>query len=215
MNEVRENAGVLIEYWHQEGMDIFDDTLEDKGIRYYCAGYVSRALIRKESCHDCKNMLVTDITTPSIQFIAENEIDEEMKSKKEAFLKSINRGGLCTPSDLVYLSCTYVFNFYDKIFKNTTLKPLILNFPQPRDAFVESFFLLISENACMSDSIMKTKCKSGHEFEPMLKDLVKRVFNICSKNVIAEANSTIHEGRKRKTGNKNCGLSKKIAKLQS
>ncbi|QQP50271.1 Hypothetical protein FKW44_011218, partial [Caligus rogercresseyi] len=33
------------------------------------------------------------------------EDDEEGSSKKEEFLQLFNRGGLVTPSDLVYLSC--------------------------------------------------------------------------------------------------------------
>ena len=67
----------------------------------------------------------------------------------------------------------------------------------------------------MVESILNAKCRRVHEFKPMFKALVKRVFNICSKNLIAEANSRIHQAMKRKNTSQKSATAKKITKLQS
>ena len=56
----------------------------------------------------------------------------------------------------------------------------------------------MEENTWMLESILGAKCESGHEFKPMLTDLTKRVFNICSKNFISQENSSIHKCKKGK-----------------
>ena len=69
-----------------------------------------------------------------------------MKRKKEDFLESINRGGLCTASDLVYVSCLLVFDFHGKIFNDSYLKKMLLSFPSPRNVFFASVMIIVEEN---------------------------------------------------------------------
>ena len=208
------NAGLYIEYWHEKDLNILFETIEDEGIKYYCAGYIARALMRKEHCNDCKTMLIADLSAPNIVVaVTESELDEIMRCKKETFLQFINRGELCTPSDLVHLCCTHAFDFPTKLSNDEDLKSLILQFPLPRKVFVHSFLTLVEEKSCMVESILNAKCGRGHEFKPMFKDLVKRVFNICSKNLIAEANCRIHQARKLKNTPQRSATAKKITRL--
>ena len=177
--EVLENAGLFIEYCNEKDLDILFETIEDEGTKYYCAGYIARALMRKEQCNDCKTMLIADLSALNIVVaVTESELDETMRRKKETFLQSINRGGggLCTPTDLVHLCCTHAFDFHTKLFNVEDLKSLILQFPLPRGVFVHSFSNLVEEKSYMVESILNAKCGRGHEFKPMFKDLVKRVF---------------------------------------
>ena len=113
-----------------------------------------------------------------------------LSKKRKLFLQSINRGGLCTASDLVYIPCTHVFNFHEKIFGDTEFRKLLLDFPSPRVVFIASLKMLVEERKWLVQAFFESQCGSGHKFRDIFSVLAKCVFNICSKNFCSETNST-------------------------
>ena len=87
-------------------MEFSTQSSNDEGIKYYCAGYVARSLAKNQKCEHCRQLLIEDINPPNITLTEDEDIEEDLKQRKKEFLESINRGGLCTPSDLVSLILT-------------------------------------------------------------------------------------------------------------
>ena len=117
----------------------------------------------------------------------------------------------------VYIACTHVFNFHEKIFADPEFRKLLLSFPAPRDVFINSMILLVDEQEWLVKAFFESKCDAGHKFRNMFPALTKSIFNICSKNFCSEENSIIHKGKKRKNPSSSVKQSKnatKIAKLQ-
>lgn len=217
--ETEVNSGLITEYWHENRMEFSTLLKGDEGIKYYCAGFVARSLIKSTTCQDCKKILIADINPPNIVLISDGEmVDTDTLKRKETFLQSINRGGLCTASDLVYIACSHVFNFHEKIFGDAEFQKLFLSLPSPRDVFINSMILLVEEREWLVKAIFESTCDSGHPFRDMFPAVAKCIFNICSKNFCSEKNSIIHKGKKRKTpsisSSKQSKNAKKIAKLQ-
>ena len=84
-----------------------------------------------------------------------------------------------------------------------------------RNVFSTAFEMKMmnDEKTCV---ILDQKCKNGHKFSDRIKSIGCRLFNIFSKNFIAELNDKIHEERKRsKSVTKDSSSARKITKLQS
>ncbi|QQP55286.1 Hypothetical protein FKW44_008428, partial [Caligus rogercresseyi] len=80
------------------------------------------------------------------------EDDEEGSSKKEEFLQLLNRGGLVTPSDLVYLTCLHVLQLKAELFDDDYTQELFLASSFPQAVFFNILTKKIS-NTSASDSI--------------------------------------------------------------
>ena len=74
----------------------------DEAIIYFVGGYISRGLLKKTSCSSCQTMVSKSRVAPEVDFLG--DIPDEPKTK---LLDQLNRGGLVTPSDLVYISCLH------------------------------------------------------------------------------------------------------------
>ncbi|QQP56558.1 Hypothetical protein FKW44_001256, partial [Caligus rogercresseyi] len=80
------------------------------------------------------------------------EGDEEGSSKKEEFLQLLNRGGLVTPSDLVYLTCMHALQLKAEFFDDDYTQELFLASSFLHAVFVNILTKKIS-NTSASDSI--------------------------------------------------------------
>ena len=76
--------------------------------------------MKKSNCDSCVSLLAKEKEAPVICFdleepkisgqevdSASNEANSLAEDEKKKFLDKINRGGLCTPSDLVYITCLH------------------------------------------------------------------------------------------------------------
>jgi hypothetical protein len=82
----------------------------EEGIIFYVAGYIARSLLKRVKCESCPGLLVKSRDAPAIE-LSEEEDNQEDCQAKEDFLKSINRGGLVTPSELVCAHISQAFPF--------------------------------------------------------------------------------------------------------
>ncbi|QQP52644.1 Putative LOC101234561, partial [Caligus rogercresseyi] len=141
------------------------------------------------------------------------EDDEEGSIKKEEFLQLLNRGGLVTPSDLVYLTCMHALQLKAELFDDDYTQELFFASSFPQAVFVNILTKKIS-NTSASDSIFGQVCDSPHSFQAFVPSIAAKFFNCMSKNFVQSINDKIHAGRKR--GNvKESSSVRNIAKLQS
>ncbi|QQP54336.1 Uncharacterized protein FKW44_007143 [Caligus rogercresseyi] len=75
------------------------------------------------------------------------EDDEEGSSKKEEFLQLLNRGGLVTPIDLVYLTCMHALQLKAELFDDDYTQELFLASSFPQAVFVNILTKKISNTS--------------------------------------------------------------------
>ena len=90
------------------------DDVADKNIIFYVAGYIARSVSRELRCTDCRDICVAQNDEPEQNFYPLNTTDQQASSRA-SILEQINRGGLCTPSQTVYTSTLYNWNFYQTL----------------------------------------------------------------------------------------------------
>ena len=73
------------------------------------------AVKKNFKCQDCKDLYIASDEVPALTFVDDGNGDSTTQDAvtRAAILKQVNsRGGLCTLTDLVYISCIYIWNFY-------------------------------------------------------------------------------------------------------
>ena len=73
----------------------------------------------------------------------EKYFDQEAMNSEQCsyFLEQVSRGGLCKPSDLLFITCVYTWNFFTAITANDSAKQLLLGSTNARALFSLSFML--------------------------------------------------------------------------
>lgn len=115
---------------------LFEDPLfltcneeDDANVIFYVAGYLAKTVGKLKKCQSCLNLLF-DGTQELVVKFEDLEDDTDPSSSnilKERFLEQVTRGGLKKPSDLVYLSCIYIWNFYNTIMACGDLKAFLMS----------------------------------------------------------------------------------------
>ena len=133
-------------------------------------------------------------------------------------INAINRGGLCTPSDLVHIVTAHAHEYFNIIFKNEKLREFFIPLANSRAMFVKSFASTLSNDVNLASLSGKT-CAKNHSFMKIAKMIAFKMFNMSSKNYANGKNSELHAQRKRKRVEDKEDVrnssSRKIAKLQS
>lgn len=89
----------------------FDDlNLDDRSIIFYVSGYVSKSILSATKCLSCQELLVSD--------------EDSVPLAESEFLKSINRGGLCYPSEYLTNICSTTYKLFQGITENKSLKTI-------------------------------------------------------------------------------------------
>ena len=141
----------------------------------------------------------------------EGESTSGIHEEKEKFLEKINRGGLCYPSDSVYMTCLHAWKYYHDIQEQEEAFKFLTETSDPVKVFTRSFIEVCSEHE-ETTMLMSQKCDSGHEFTKSFHRLAVKMFNTFAKNLCSKENSKIHQGKKRPSSSKD---ERKIKKLQS
>jgi len=191
-------------------------TKEEENILYYISGYIARRL-RKDSqnCDECLSFITTNRKMPDIEFEkGENDIEEQ---RHRDFLESINRGGLCSPSDSVYQATIFAWKLFQCLTEDKDCRLKFFQCQNPIKVFKATFEFMIENDAefCHLSGFLCSK----HDFTPNLKKIAQTVMNVCCKNFASKINSQIHKERKRgSSGGQGVSVSsssRKIKKLQS
>ncbi len=183
--------------------------VEDTNIVFYVAGCFARSLCKNLKCQKCVTLLKKNDEVPEIRFESAESLTHE--ERKQEFIDQVNRGGLCYPSDSVFMTCLHVWKFYHDIINQTEAKEHLVTTSEPRKVFIKAFMSVCLENE-ETNCLLSQHCEDGHEFKKYFERLVFKMFNTFMKNVCTEKNSEIHKGKKRSLNTSN---SRKIKKLQS
>jgi hypothetical protein len=185
----------------------------EEGVVYYIAGYISRSIMKRTKCEDCFELLIKSLEPPEIDFGTE---DAAARSGKEDFLNSIDRGGLVTPSELVYIVCVHAIQLKEELFDSGELQKRFLSSANPRAIFASILNEKITSYA-ECEELLNQKCNASHKFLTFVPVIASKLFNCLSKNFISKLNDEVHAARKRGGGDasKSTAAKRKIAKLQS
>ena len=133
-------------------------------------------------------------------------------------MEQVNRGGLCTPSDSIYICVLYARQLFQKFFDKGRVEKNFLSCQNQRSVFTACLEMKMKYDSS-SSGILEQTCQGekSHKFSERIKSIGYRIFNTFSKNFISEINDKIHEDKKRKksSSDKECKNGKKIRKLQS
>ena len=100
---------------------------DEEGILFYIAGFLSKAELKRLSCASCKSLFAKSTDTPQIH------LDEDLGDSQQNLLEEINRGGLCTPSDAIYIYVLYARQLYKRIFDKGDIEKKFLSTHNQRD----------------------------------------------------------------------------------
>ena len=184
-----------------------DGTHMDNNIIFYVAGFVAKSLKKQLKCTECSNALGSneEISIPQTYNLPDD---------CDAFLNSINRGGLIKPSDIIFSLCIVSWKVYKLTMDNTDSKSYFLSCKSQRPVFVKCILIYIKDNESY-DGILKATCILEHSFEEIVKGVAEKFFNVMAKNFVSEVNSITHSNRKRKMDTNKRSNEMKINKLQS
>ena len=182
----------------------------EEGILFFFAGFLARAEAKRLKCNSCVSLFAKSRETPEIQ------LDADLGDHKSKFLEQINRGGLFTPTDALYVCVLHARQLYKEVFDKGDIEKEFLSV-QNQQAVFSAMYDLKMRNDENCARILDQTCENNHKFSERIKSIGGRVFNTFSKNVTAEINDKIHESKKRKPKSdpKQDSSARKIKKLQS
>ena len=169
-------------------------------ISYYISGYASRVICRRisYSCENCLSLFSTNEIEP-FKLEYEEGCDPVLSTK---FAESIDRGGLCYPSDGVFYTCNLCMNVFETLTSDSNLKEKLVSDSNPRALFVE----IVSATIMSLDvEVQQTVCDFGHDVSKYWKQITVVFFNCLSKNFV----------KRKKDSVKKQSTTSKIRKLRS
>lgn len=188
----------------------------DQNIIFYIAGFLALNISKKLKCQDCKSLCISTEKVPALTFAEDERVNltDQETEVRATFLKQINRGGLCTPTDLLYISCLYIWNFYQTLDAKKSILHDVYSSSNPRTTFVCMIKRLMADGKHSSEVIL-SRCKQDHTFEHIFNQLSTKFFNIMTKNYVSELNTAVRNVKRPNGGNKSSVQTRKIAKLSS
>ena len=204
----------ILDCFGEFDMNLNEEDLAEQNILFYIAGYIARSLRKNMACEECGKQLIASMKTPKIQLEASDVITNQEKEARDNFLNQINRGGLCTPSDLTFIACIFATNFFEAIMQNDTAKDILLTSESPILVFTKTCVQL-AQMSHGGKEFSDQQCDMGHEFLEVFRQICRKLFNIMMKNFVSEVNSNMRKKKGQKRKDAKCDQSRKIRKLQS
>jgi hypothetical protein len=165
-------------------------------VLFYLAGFFSRSLMQVTNCDCCKKLLFESTDTPVFDMDFPLDDPEAMISK-EKLLSLVNRGGLVSPTDLIFITTVYIYNFVMAIMEIPELQLKLLNFSHQSLLFVNALNLQIQKDES-GRHIFELKCEAGHSFSSFIDKIAIKLFRICFQNLAKTKNDEIRLQKKRK-----------------
>jgi len=159
-----------------------------------CCLLLARSISKNKTCEDCKHLYIASDEIPTITFAdaGSGDSSEQEAQTRATFLNQVNRGGLCTPTDIVYLSCLYVWNFYQTLDAHESLLHQLYACSNPRTMFVTMLYSLMVDGKHSSE-IIRTHCRQDHSFDTAFHQISSKIFNMMTKNYVSQLNDAVQE----------------------
>ena len=168
---------------------------DDIPITYYVAGYIARRLIKKTKCQICHKLFSKNQEEINVEVDSTDATVEEVRAG-EQFINQVSRGGLIKPSQLLNVVAAHANSLCKFIKGNQDLLKALISSKNSRTVFTKAFVSKLNESSTTTP-VLEAKCESGHKFIGHVPIISNVIFNIFSKNYVAEQNSLIHKSRKR------------------
>uniref|UniRef100_A0A0K2VIC1 Putative LOC101234561 [Hydra vulgaris] n=1 Tax=Lepeophtheirus salmonis TaxID=72036 RepID=A0A0K2VIC1_LEPSM len=208
------NSEIILTDWKPCELEKITSTGESSAL-YFVAGYIAFSLQIKIQCTSCRRCLALKDTPPDNVIRFETESDKE-KIELARLIEIMSRGGLSTPSDILYLTSVYASSLFDYIFDNEEEKTYLMKSPNPRALFVATFMERMAESSdIVVEAMMNTTCDRGHKWASLLNKITQVLFNIMNKNIIVKRKNNISVQSRKRLSNKQVMNNRKIKKLQS
>ena len=185
---------------------------DEEGILFFFAGYLARAESKLLKCESCLSLFVLSKTPPDIL------LDDNLGDSKRKFLDQINRGGLFTPTDALYILVLHGRQLYKEVMNGREFEKKFLGLQNQQSIFTAMFEMKIT-NDTNAAAILEQSCEHSHKFSERIHSISDRIFNTFSKNFTAEINDKINQERSRKrkkkvdSKNSSDSAARKVAKL--
>lgn len=183
---------------------------------FYVAGFIGFSLKRSKAvdCTACQVSMVYKDEGPEPMIDGEAEEGSEDAAHKRRFLDIINRGGLSTPTDQLYITCLYAQSCLDHIKKSPEEWANLLAMPNPGASFVLTFCEKMEESEEVADMV-NSDCVFGHKWSDHLPRIAQKMFNIMAQNVVAEKADEIRLNSRKRSSGKLTDVERKVTKLRS
>jgi hypothetical protein len=180
-------------------------------VLFFLAGFFSRSLMQSTSCKECQAMIVSSSEAPEINLDFPPDNPEAMVTR-DKLLSLVNRGGLVTPTDIIFFTSVYIYNFLNALMAIPECKSRLLAFPEQSSLFVNALRLQMKKDE-IGRQICEEKCKNGHSFSIIVDKTALKLFRICFQNIAKTINDQIRVGKKQKSSQNSNSQTRKIAKL--
>ena len=178
----------------------------DQNILFYIAGIIARSISKNFKCQDYKDLYIASDEVLALTFVEDGNGDSTKQDAvtRATFLKQINRRGLCTPTDLVYISCIYNWNFYQTLDAYESLLHQVYACGNPREKFAGMVKTLM-EDSKHSSEILRAHCRQNHSFDTIFYQISKKIFNMMTRNYVSQLNDAVRQVKRPNGGDqKDC-----------
>ena len=182
---------------------------DEEGILYFFAGFCARGEAKLLKCESCVALFVLSKKPPNV------ELDANLGDSRRKFLDQINRGGLFTPTDALYICVLHGRQLYKEVMDKGENEKKFLDIQEQQNVF-SSMFEMKMMNDSNAAAILDQSCEHGHKFSARIKSIGYRVFNTFSKNFAGEINDKINleKSKKRKRKSEDKSKSSEARKVQ-
>ncbi|MCP4487858.1 MAG: hypothetical protein GY820_11150 [Gammaproteobacteria bacterium] len=121
--------------------------------------------------------------------MVEFRVPEETDINAKLFLEQINRGGLVSPSTIVFATCLKCWDMFSKLKKSEELSAKFLGLKNHKRGFMEivAACLRADDDFCSLPDVCWL-CDSSH---PFLENISRRFFNCLMKNYVIRLSNSV------------------------
>ncbi|TRY68270.1 hypothetical protein TCAL_16490 [Tigriopus californicus] len=189
--------GIAKLYPYREPIDSVDH--ENLKFLQRLVDWMNESLIKRARCEDCKTLL-SKADQPLMDLDVSQTPDNEETMTKEKLLMQINRGGLCTPSELIFMLCLHLWLIFRLISSSAVKDKLVLS-EKPWLVFGLVAFDLLNDTPDM-ETVFQHQCESGHQLQDHFRVAATKMLNIFLKNEAKMTNKIRGTKRGSNTTNK-------------
>ena len=129
-------------------------------------------------------------------------------------MEQANRGGLCTPTELIYRSCFYNWNVYRALNAQCSFLDEVYKSRNSKETYVHMATSLMAEGE-LSSQILKKHCSCHRSFETVFLKICDKMFNLMTRNYTFRINDSIRKKKHPCGESKKSIQTRKISKLTS
>lgn len=158
----------------------------------FVAGYVAFQLAKRLNCQECEKWMTSSVALPELHVESDQHSD---------FLEMVSRGFLKSPSDSLFMLCTYAYCAFAFLKKSSEFSQFLMA-SSPKEIFTNSVNEMLKHSP--RDDLVSYTCVTNSHHKPVSSSL-NTFFNVLASNFVKNA----------KKSSNNLAKQSKIKKLSS